>query len=140
MDEETFLNPEKAALDWLRIFAEKTGGTFPKSLDDLTEFDKVFPKKTKAGALPDAETLRAVQSAFRFIMATRSLKEKLGHRSNGGAAVTQTRSCSGIAPAAKSPRSRSISTARLRRPAVTGRGTSARRTQALMAQLCSDYK
>ena len=34
MDEKTFLNPEPAVADPLRIFAEKTGGTFPCCLDD----------------------------------------------------------------------------------------------------------
>ena len=45
MDEKTFLNPENAAADLLRIFAEKTGGTFPKRLDDPAEFQKIMPKK-----------------------------------------------------------------------------------------------
>ena len=86
MDEKTFLNPEKAAMDWLRIFAEKTGGTFPKSLDDLTEIDKIFPKKTEVGSrFPDAETLRARSiRRGRFMMATStSLKEKFGYRPDG---------------------------------------------------------
>src|SRR5262249_36006013 len=38
MDEKTFLNPEKATAAYLRLFAEKTGGTFPRRLDDLSEF------------------------------------------------------------------------------------------------------
>jgi len=83
MDEKTFLNPEKAASDWLRIYAEKTGGNFPKSLDDLTEFDKVFPKKPQASPIPDSETLRAVQSLTRFMIATRSLKAGFGYRADG---------------------------------------------------------
>ena len=34
MDDKTFLDPEKAASDLLRLFAEKAGGAFPKRLDD----------------------------------------------------------------------------------------------------------
>jgi len=82
MDEKTFLNPEKAAAAILRIFAEKTGGTFPKRLDDLSEFDKVLPMKV-LGKLPDAETLRVVQSMTRFLMATQPLKGGFGYRSDG---------------------------------------------------------
>jgi outer membrane lipoprotein-sorting protein len=83
MDEKTFLNPEQATAAYLRLFAEKTGGTFPRRLDDLSEFDKVFPKKQERGELPDAETLRVVQSLTRFMMATRSLKGRFGYRSEG---------------------------------------------------------
>jgi hypothetical protein len=83
MDEKTFLNPEKAAVALLRIFAEKTGGTFPTRLDDLTEFDKVFPMKQKRGELPDAEMIRVVQTLTRFMMATRPLKGGFGYRSEG---------------------------------------------------------
>jgi outer membrane lipoprotein-sorting protein len=81
MDEKTFLNPEKAAEALLRIFAEKSRGTFPKRLDVFTEFDTMFPKKT--GAIPDPETLRAVQSLTRFLMATRQLKGGFGYKSDG---------------------------------------------------------
>jgi outer membrane lipoprotein-sorting protein len=83
MDEKTFLNPEKAAVALLRTFAEKTGGTFPTRLDDLTEFDKVFPMKQKRGELPDAEMIRVVQSLTRFMMATRPLKGGFGYSSEG---------------------------------------------------------
>ena len=81
MDEMTFLDPEKAAEALLRGFAEKTGGTFPKRLDDFAEFDQRFPKKQ--GALPDPDTLRLVQSITRFMMATRPLKGGFGYRSDG---------------------------------------------------------
>jgi outer membrane lipoprotein-sorting protein len=83
MDEKTFLDPEKATVAYLRIFAEKTGGTFPRRLDDLTEIDQVFPKKQKRGELPDAETLRFVQSLARFMMATQPFKGRFGYRSEG---------------------------------------------------------
>jgi hypothetical protein len=83
MDEKTFLNPEKAASDLLRIFAEKTGGAFPKSLDDPAAFEQIVPKQDQKSAIPDSETLRIVQSVTRFMMATRSLKEKFGYRSDG---------------------------------------------------------
>ena len=84
MDEKTFLNPEKAAAALLRIFAEKTGGTFPKRLDDLAEFnEKMFPKKKKRGELPDAETMQVLLTAGRFMMATRPLKGGFGYRSEG---------------------------------------------------------
>jgi len=83
MDERTFLNPEKATAAFLRIFAEKTGGTFPRRLDDLTELDQVFPKKQKLGELPDAEMLQVIQSAGRLMMATRALKGGFGYRSEG---------------------------------------------------------
>ena len=69
MDEKTFLNPEKAAADLLRMCAEKSGGTFPKRLDDPNEFDKIFPKPAQAGAIPDAQTFKFVQSITRFMMA-----------------------------------------------------------------------
>jgi outer membrane lipoprotein-sorting protein len=83
LDEKTFLNPENATAGYLRIFAEKTGGTFPKRIDDLSEFDAVFPKKQKLGALPDAEMLRVVQAAARFMMATQTLKGGFGYKSEG---------------------------------------------------------
>lgn len=84
MDEKTFLNPEKAVAALLRIFAEKTGGTFPKRLDDLAEFnDKMFPKKKKRGELPDAETMQVLLTASRFMMATRPLQGGFGYRSEG---------------------------------------------------------
>ncbi len=84
MDEKTFLNPEKSAAALLRIFAEKTGGTFPKRLDDLAEFnEKMFPKTKKRGELPDAETMKVLLTAGRFMMATRPLKGGFGYRSEG---------------------------------------------------------
>ncbi len=83
MDEKTFLNPEKATLALLRLFADKTGGTFPSRLDDLTEFDKVFPKKQKLGELPDAKTLAELLTVGRFMMAIRPLKGGFGYRSEG---------------------------------------------------------
>ncbi|MFI5457564.1 MAG: outer membrane lipoprotein carrier protein LolA [Isosphaerales bacterium] len=83
MDEKAFLNPEKAAVAMLRNFAEKTGGTFPKRLDDLTEVDQVFRMKLKLGVLPDAETIRVAQSLIRFVMATQPLKGGFGYRSDG---------------------------------------------------------
>jgi outer membrane lipoprotein-sorting protein len=83
MDEKTFLNPEKAAVALLRVFAEKTGGKFPKRLDDLSEFDEVFPRKQKVGELPDAEMLRVVQSISRFMMASRTLNGGFGYKSDG---------------------------------------------------------
>jgi hypothetical protein len=82
MDDKTFLNAEKAAEAFLKIFAAKTGGTFPMRLDDFSEFDKVFPKK-KVGELPDAETLGAVQSVARLLMATKNLKGGFGYKSDG---------------------------------------------------------
>ena len=51
-------------------------------LDDFSDFDKVFPKK-KVGELPDAETLRAVQSLTRVLMATKNLKGGYGYKSDG---------------------------------------------------------
>ena len=76
------MNPEKAAEAFLRIFAVKTGGTFPVRLDDFSEFDKVFPKK-EVGVLPDAETLGAVQSVARLLMATKNLKGGYGYKPDG---------------------------------------------------------
>ena len=81
MDHKTFLNIEKAAEDLLRKFAEKTHGTFPKGLDDYTEFDVMFPKKK--GALPDPEGLSLALSLGRFMMATRALKGGYGFRPEG---------------------------------------------------------
>jgi len=83
MDDKTLLNPEKATVAMLRIFAEKTGGTFPKRLDNLTEFEKLFPPKPKAGTLPDAETMRVLLPITRFLMATKPLKGGFGYRSDG---------------------------------------------------------
>jgi len=82
MDEKSFLNPEKAVVALLRMFAEKTGGTFPKRLDNLTEVAEVFPMKLN-GKLPDAESLRVVQSMTRFLMATQPLKGGFGYRADG---------------------------------------------------------
>jgi outer membrane lipoprotein-sorting protein len=81
MDEKTFLNPEEAAAALLRLFAEKTGGTFPRRLDDFTEFD--MNKSHKRGELPDAEAIRLGLSLTRFMMATRPLKGGFGYRSEG---------------------------------------------------------
>jgi outer membrane lipoprotein-sorting protein len=79
MDEKTFLNPEKAAEDLLRRFAKKTGGIFPKKLDDFAELGQLFPKKP--GAIPDPERLSMAQTVGRFLMATRPLKGGFGYRS-----------------------------------------------------------
>jgi outer membrane lipoprotein-sorting protein len=82
MDEKTFLDPEKAATALLRGFAEKHGGTFPKRIDDLTEyFDGKKPHKR--GELPDAEMFQQVQTNVRFMMAIRPLKGGFGYRSTG---------------------------------------------------------
>ena len=81
MDDKAFLNPEKAAEDLLRNFAGKTGGAFPKRLDDFTEIDQMFPKKK--GALPDPEGFSLALSLWRFMMATRQLKGGFGYRSEG---------------------------------------------------------
>ena len=54
---------------------------FPRTRD-FSDFDKVFPKK-KVGELPDAETLRAVQSLTRVLMATKNLKGGFGYKSDG---------------------------------------------------------
>lgn len=74
--------PEKATAEYLRLFAEKTGGRFPKHLDDLTEFDQVFPNK-KSDELPDEATKRAMISAIRFMNATKQLKGGFGYRPAG---------------------------------------------------------
>jgi hypothetical protein len=82
MGDKNFLNPEKAAAALLRIFAEKNGGAFPKRLDN--QLTKFFKEKThKRGELPDAETLRVLLAAGRFMMATRSIKGGFGYRSEG---------------------------------------------------------
>jgi hypothetical protein len=83
MDDKTFLNPEKAAEGLLREFAKKSGGAFPKKLDDLDEFSKMFPKKEKPGTLPAPETLQAVQSLTRFLMASKNMKGGFGYKSDG---------------------------------------------------------
>jgi hypothetical protein len=83
MDEKTFLNPENAAADILRIFAEKNGGAFPKRLDDPEEFQKIMPKEAKKAAIPDSETFRLIQAMTRFMMVTRSLKDGFGYRPEG---------------------------------------------------------
>ena len=83
MDEKTFLNPEQAAADLLRMCAEKSGGTFPKRLDDPNEFDKIFPKPAQTGAIPDAETFKFVQAITRFTMAARALKGGFGYKPDG---------------------------------------------------------
>lgn len=82
MDDKTFLNPEKAAESFLRNFAAKTGGTFPKRLDDVSEFDQKFPKN-KVGELPNPESLRAFLSLTRFMMATQNLKGGYSYKSEG---------------------------------------------------------
>ena len=76
------MNPEKATEAFLRLFATRTGGTFPGRLDPSIHFDKVFPTKT-IGALPDPETLKAVTSFARLLMATRNLKGGFGYKSDG---------------------------------------------------------
>ena len=83
MDEKTFLNPEQAVADLLRIFAEKTGGTFPKRLDEPEEFRKMMPQQVQKTAIPDSETLRMIQALTRFMIATQSLKEKFGYTPDG---------------------------------------------------------
>lgn len=81
-DEKGSADPGKAAAELLQAFAEKAGGRFPKSLEDFSEFDEVFPKP-QAGGLPDDETLKVVQSLTRFLVATRPLKGKFGYRPEG---------------------------------------------------------
>jgi len=81
MDAKDFLNPEKATESMLRTFAEKSGGTFPKRLDDLSEFDELFPKKK--GVVLDPEGLAAALAMTRFMMATRSLTSGFGYKSEG---------------------------------------------------------
>jgi hypothetical protein len=81
MGEKTFLNPEKAAEILLRSFAEKTGGAFPKRLDDFAEFDERFPKKK--GEIANPGTLKIAHSVTRFMMATQPLKGGFGYRSEG---------------------------------------------------------
>ena len=83
MDEKTFMNPEKAAADLLRIFAEKTGGTFPKRLDDPAELHKLMPKDASKAAIPDSETFNLIQAATRFLLTTRSLKGGFGYQPEG---------------------------------------------------------
>ncbi len=83
MDEKTFFKVEEAAADLLRIFAEKSGGAFPKSLEDRAEYQKIMPKQPQASAIPDSETMRMIQAATRFMLATRQLKEKFGYRPDG---------------------------------------------------------
>ncbi len=83
MDEKTFLNPEQAVADLLRIFAEKTGGTFPKRLDDPEEFRKMMPQQAQKTAIPDSETFRTIQALTRFMMATQALREKFGYTPDG---------------------------------------------------------
>ena len=83
MDEKTFLNPEPAVADPLRIFAEKTGGTFPKRLDDPEKFRKMVPQQAQKTAIPDSETFRTIQVLTRFMMATQALKEKFGYAPDG---------------------------------------------------------
>jgi outer membrane lipoprotein-sorting protein len=83
MDEKTFTDPEKATVALLRIFAAKSGGSFPKRLDDFSEFDAIFPKPKRPAKLPDAETMGAVQALTRFLMATRPLKEGFGYKPDG---------------------------------------------------------
>jgi outer membrane lipoprotein-sorting protein len=83
MDEKTFLDPERAASDILRMFAEKNDGDFPKRLDDPEEFQKIMPKEAKKTAIPDSETLRAIQAMTRFMMVSRSLKDGFGYRPEG---------------------------------------------------------
>jgi outer membrane lipoprotein-sorting protein len=83
MDQKTFHNPEQAASDILRIFAEKNGGSFPKRLDDPEEFRRLMPKEAKKDAIPDSETFRMIQAMTRFMIVTRSLKDGFGYRSEG---------------------------------------------------------
>ena len=79
MDEKTFLNPEKATVALLRIFADRRGGALPKRLDDFSEFNE----KHKVGEIPDAKQLQLVHALTRFMVATRTLKGGFGYRSEG---------------------------------------------------------
>jgi outer membrane lipoprotein-sorting protein len=85
MDDKAFMNPEKAAADLLRLFADKTRGTFPKRLDDIEfkEFEEVFAMKKEPGKLPGPETLRIIQAMGRFWMATHALKDGFGYNADG---------------------------------------------------------
>ncbi len=85
MDDKAFMNPEKSAADLLRLFADKTRGTFPKRLDDIEfkEFEEVFAMKKEPGKLPGPETLRIIQAMGRFWMATRALKDGFGYNADG---------------------------------------------------------
>jgi outer membrane lipoprotein-sorting protein len=83
MDDKTFLDPEKAASDLLRLFAEKAGGAFPKRLDDASEYQKLLPKQADQSKLPSGEMLKVLHSYTRFVMAIRTLKAGFGYRSEG---------------------------------------------------------
>ncbi|WP_406698200.1 hypothetical protein V5E97_05035 [Singulisphaera sp. Ch08] len=82
-DPEKFLDIEEAAVRLLRLYTEKSGGTFPTKLDDFNMFNQFFPKDIKKSALPDPERLRTVQTILRFMMATRELKEGFGYKPDG---------------------------------------------------------
>jgi hypothetical protein len=82
MDTKTFLNPEQAVTDLLRIFMDKTGA-FPTRLNEPAELEKLVPKQAQKSAIPDSETLRTVQAFTRFMMATQALKEKYGYAPDG---------------------------------------------------------
>jgi outer membrane lipoprotein-sorting protein len=75
---------EEAAARLLKVYTEKSGGTFPPKLDDFNMFEKHLSKiKVKPGALPDPELLRVVTVMVRFQLSAREIKNQYGYKPEG---------------------------------------------------------
>jgi outer membrane lipoprotein-sorting protein len=76
---------EEAAAQLLKVYTEKSGGTFPPKLDDFGMFSKILAsKEVKAGAaLPDPELLKAVTVMVRFNLSAREINNQYGYKPDG---------------------------------------------------------
>jgi hypothetical protein len=75
---------EEAAARLLKVYTEKSGGTFPPKLDDFNMFAKHLSKiKVKPGALPDPEMLHVVTVMVGFQMSAREIKNQYGYKPEG---------------------------------------------------------
>jgi outer membrane lipoprotein-sorting protein len=75
---------EEAAARLLKVYTEKSGGTFPPRLDDFNMFEKHLSKiQVKPGALPDPALLRVVTVMVRFQLAAREIKNQYTYKPEG---------------------------------------------------------
>jgi outer membrane lipoprotein-sorting protein len=75
---------EEAVVRLLKVYTEKSGGTFPPKLDDFNMFEKYLSKlKAKPGALPDPEMLHIVTVMVRFQMTAREIKNQYTYKPEG---------------------------------------------------------
>jgi outer membrane lipoprotein-sorting protein len=76
---------EESFVELLRLYAEKSGGTFPPKLDDWADYDKQLQtdQYKKPGAATDPKFLQLVQTVTRGLMFVLQNKDKYVYRPAG---------------------------------------------------------